>query len=342
MSDSQNTNVTNIEKAHFVNVSIAKTFDVEAPESATVKQNKDASHPRIPNETDYLFRKQYLRNVLGFLSVPNGDALWVFGRSGGGKTSLIEQVAARLHIPVFTQTASRNTTFEEFEGQFVMRSEKPGEAPSMSFEHGVLPQAMTEGGIMLINEADVMDPAELAGLLDIIEGKAHSIKANGGEIIKPHPDFRIVFCCNSSGSGDLTGRHPGIIPQNEALLDRCRFMEVDYPTKEEELPFLEKSTPALMPSGKHLLEKMWDVADIIRTLHEGSTVESMPNQTPLSINCSVRVLKRWAKLTVDMRGAPNAMDYAMDLAFLCRAPKEEQAAVKRICKDVFGPDLWKD
>ncbi|MDV5469036.1 AAA family ATPase [Klebsiella pneumoniae] len=76
---------------------------------------------------------------------------------------------------------------------------------------------MREGHLLLINEVDLADPAELAGLNDVLEGRPLVIAQNGGEIIKPHPMFRVVVTGNSTGSGDASGLYQGVMMQNLVL-----------------------------------------------------------------------------------------------------------------------------
>ncbi|MBO0180522.1 AAA family ATPase, partial [Vibrio parahaemolyticus] len=88
--------------------------------------------------------------------------------------------------------------------------------------------AMREGHVLLINEVDLVDPAELSGLNDILEGRPLVIAQNGGEIIKPHPMFRVIVTGNSTGSGDPSGLYQGVMMQNLAAMDRYRFSVVPY------------------------------------------------------------------------------------------------------------------
>ncbi len=78
----------------------------------------------------------------------------------------------------------------------------------MKFMYGPLAVAMREGHLLLINEVDLADPAELAGLNDVLEGRPCD-RSEWREIIKPHPMFRVVVTGNSTGSGDASGLYRG-------------------------------------------------------------------------------------------------------------------------------------
>ena len=78
------------------------------------------------------------------------------------------------------------------------------------------------------------------------------------------------------------------------------------------------------------------IANQVRKLFLGENGED----GQLSITMSTRTLVRWAKLSLAFRGAPNALEYALDQALLIRAAKEEREAILRIAKDVFG-EQWR-
>ncbi|MEZ9922365.1 AAA family ATPase, partial [Vibrio breoganii] len=84
---------------------------------------------------------------------------------------------------------------------------------------GCLTKAMREGHILILNEIDLMDPAELANMNAILEGSPLVISQLDGEIIAPHPNFRVVATSNSNGSGS-DGMYVGVQRLNLAFMDR--------------------------------------------------------------------------------------------------------------------------
>lgn len=314
---------------------IGSTFGFsDIPEKYMTIGYADKTNPFIPKISDsYVFRKDFIREVNAFLKDPSGDALYITGPTGSGKTSGITEMAGRLNWPVQQITAHGRMELTDLIGFHALKSDKPGETPSMKFMYGPLSVAMREGHILLINEVDLADPAELAGLNDILEGRPLVIAQNGGEIINPHPMFRVVVTGNSTGSGDSTGLYQGVMMQNLAAMDRYRFINVGYLDAETELKILEKVTPNLPVA---IRTGLIGIANKVRTLFVGDA----DNDGHLSITMSTRTVIRWAKLTLAFRGAPNALGYALDQALLIRASKEEREAIIRISKDIFG-EQWK-
>jgi len=309
-------------------IPVATTFGIQAPPKMTTEGFADANHPRIPvRKEGYVFRKDHLRDVLAYLSKPAGDGLYITGPTGSGKTSLVTQVAARLNWPVHAVTCHGRLELSDLIGQFTLVG------GNMQFVHGPLAESVRDGYLLILNEIDLMDPSELAGLNDIIEGNPLVIPQNGGEVIRPHPKFRVIATGNSAGSGDRVGLYQGVLQQNLAFLDRFRLIEIGYPEPDLEDSVLAKAVPG-MPQV--IREKMIRVANEVRKLFVGT--DDAPGA--ISLTMSTRGLLRWAALTVSFKGAPNALEYALERALTLRAEPEQRTAIHRIAADVFGDD-WK-
>ena len=305
---------------------VATTFGVKARPGLEVQGFADDTHPQIPVRKPYVFRPELLRDVLAFLHDAGGDGLFLTGPTGSGKTSLVTQVASRLNWPVQGVTCHGRMEIGALVGQFVLIN------GSTRFVHGPLSVAARDGHLLILNESDLMDPSELAGLNDIIEGQPLVIAENGGEVIRPHPQFRVFATGNSAGSGDGSGLYQGVLRQNLAFMDRFRVVQVGYPEAELEKQVILGAVPK-MPET--IVEKMIRVAEEVRRLLLGSDREA----GELTVTMSTRTLVRWASLSLTFKGAPNVFHYALEQALTARAEPEQREAIHRIAADVFG-DYW--
>ena len=308
--------------------SIADTFGITASASMKVEGFEPSQNPYVPKQKTYVFRKDHLRDVLAFLGSANGDGLYLTGPTGSGKTSLVEQVAARLQWGVHTVTGHGRMELNDLLGQYRLV-----DGGAMQWLDGPLTLAVRLGHVLLINEIDAVDPAELIGLNEIVEGKPLTIPQTGA-VISPHPKFRLIATGNSAGSGDQSGLYQGVLRQNISFLDRFRLMEVGYPDPEDEMKLLAELVPNMPETVR---ESMIKVANQIRKVFIGG----QDGGGMLSVTLSTRGLMRWAFLVATFKSAPNALAYSLDRALTFRADPSEREAIHRIAKDIFGDD-WSD
>lgn len=165
-----------------------------------------------------------MRELVVWIMTPS-DPLYVFGPTGAGKSSLIRQVAAKLNYPVFDITGHGRLEFNDLAGHLTV------ENGSMRFQYGPLALAMKFGGLFLLNELDLLDPATAAGLNGVLDGAPLCLPENGGEVIPPHPMFRFVATANTNGASDESGLYQGTLRQNLAFMDRFWLCEVGYRPK---------------------------------------------------------------------------------------------------------------
>jgi cobaltochelatase CobS len=165
----------------------------------------------------------------------------LIGHTGSGKTSFIEQVAARANYGVLRANMNGQTTIGDFVGFWTV---KGGET---IWVDGVLPVAMREGYWLVIDELDFAEPSILAVLTAVLEPNGRLLlKERGNEIVEPHPSFRLFATANAAGAMSAY-RHlyQGANLLNEAFLDRWRVYLFDYLSLEEETEVLVRTVPLL-------------------------------------------------------------------------------------------------
>jgi len=314
---------------------VNQTFKLpDVPDSVVVLGYSPNDNEQVPStDNDYVLRRSLLREVTAFLTQPFADAFYISGPTGSGKTSGITEILGRLNWPCQQVTAHGRLELADLIGHYKLVSTSKGEAPTMKFCYGVLPIAMKYGHVLLINEIDFADPAEISGLNDIIEGRPLVITETGGEVIQPHPMFRLIATGNSFGSGDESGMYQGVMVQNIAFMDRFRVTKVSYMEELAERVVLEKKVPRL---PEVVRVKMIEVANAIRAQFLGESDQGIGT---LATTMSTRTLCRWAGLTWSNRQNPSPLEYALDLALTNRVNESERIAIHKIATGIFG-DQW--
>lgn len=314
---------------------INKTFGVPAPAAAAVK-GFVAGHSfqsYVPETSQhYEFRKELLRDVVNWLSSPDGDGLYLAGPTGAGKTSAILEITGRLNWPTLCVSGHGRMEMHDLVGHHSIGTDENGNQ-IMRFIHGPLAVAMREGFVFILDEIDLLDPSVTTGLNAVLEGRPLVIADNSGEIIKPHPNFRFVATGNSAGQGDETGLHAGVQQQNIASMDRFVVLQVGYMEEATEVALLQK---VLHGADVQLVRSMVRVANMIRHQFIGN-LETTERGT-LSVTMSTRTLIRWAKNAGSLvkAGAPHPLKYAFERSFSFRTNGFERVAIHKICHEVFG------
>lgn len=275
-------------------------------------EDKDA----IPEVDDsYVFRVDELKNInmAIFLNIP----LLVWGPHGAGKTTVVEQICARLNRPMLRVQHTDTTEEAHIVGQMVVRD------GATEFDYGPLAEAMMRGWVYLADEYDFAHPAVIAVYQAVLEGKPLYIKEAppSQRLVKPHPHFRFIATGNTNGSGDNTGLYQGTKIGNAAAYSRFGItLKVEYPEKKTEVNILRSSLP--LPG--EVAEKLVDFAERVRDMY---------SKGELSIPISPRELLRAASIGIVKGGE---FRIGIDLAYANRLDEIEQQAVSDTAQRVFG------
>lgn len=295
--------------------------------TGTKVKGYDTPSPFTPKiNSNYIFHDSS-RDVIVWLITPPSP-LYVCGSAGCGKSSLVNQLAARLNYPVFEVTGHNRLEFQDLSGHHIVQN------GNMKFEYGPLALAMKYGCLFLLNELDLLEPSTATGLNSILDGQPLCIPENGGELIEPHPMFRFAATANTNGASDETGLYQGTLRMNMALMDRFTVIEVSYPKPDAELQVLEKAAPNL---PANIRKKMIEFANEVRRLFMGENGYGAGN---IELTISTRTLLRWADLTI--RYQPLAqqgiqpISYALDRAVGFRASTETRAMLHELVQRIFS------
>ena len=188
------------------------------------------NHPDVPAiDDDYQFREE-LVDMLAY-AVTTNERIWLHGHTGTGKSSLVDQVAARLGYPVVRVNFDGEISRMDLIGREVLRQE--GGTTVSEFVDGIIPRAMQRPCILLLDEIDFVRTEVSYVLQRLLETDGELvITEDGGRRVKADPMFRIVATGNTQGRGNETGHYPGARSQSAAFLDRFTVWgEVKYLTR---------------------------------------------------------------------------------------------------------------
>jgi len=194
--------------------------------------------------------------------------VYVTGLSGNGKTTMIEQVCAKLKREMFRVNITAQTDEDDLLGGFRLVN---GET---KFVYGPVVEAMKRGAVLLLDEVD-LGLAPIMCLQPVLEGKGVFLKKTG-EWIAPAPGFTVFATANTKGEGSDDGMFTHTNIQNEAFLDRFAFTyDQAYAPKKTELKILKKKAEKYGASDDGFLDNLVTWAEVTRKAFSEGAVEKV-------------------------------------------------------------------
>lgn len=233
--------------------------------------------------------------VLAYLS---GDNVFLWGPKGSGKSSLPEQICARLCIPFIRIGMKEDMESSELLGSNTVR------AKEVVWIDGPVTVAAQYGGVLCLDESSNITPGAAIALHPILEENRRLFLTDKmGTVdernIKIDPRFRIYLTDNTNLQGDITGKYVGTKVQNEAFIDRIfTRLNVNYMPAREEVAMIGRRVPDL---PKKVAEFMVKFADLCRKSYQ----QGMMQQT-----VSPRTLINWGRKSVQWGNIAMAYEVA--------------------------------
>ena len=205
--------------------------------------------------------------------------VYVTGLSGNGKTTMIEQVCAKLKKECFRVNITAQTDEDDLLGGFRLVN---GET---KFVYGPVVEAMRRGGVLLLDEVD-LGMAPIMCLQPVLEGKGVFLKKTG-EWITPADGFCVFATANTKGKGgEDQNRFAHTNVQNEAFLDRFAFTyEQSYAQKSVEKKILLKKMEKFGNIDADFATHLVNWADITRKAFNEGAVEDVISTRRLEDAC---------------------------------------------------------
>jgi len=322
---------------------------------------------QIPRRRDeYIFRRELMRDLLAwhdFMIKP----LYLYGPTQCGKTSVVNQLANRLNVPVWSITGHRQLELAEMLGHYGLN-----EAGGYVWMDGPLTLAAKNGGWFMINEVDRILPTVLVGLNDILEMGDFTLSNKQGEIVHLHPNFRIVCTGNTNMVEDVGGNYNTAYIHDKSVLERFAMMlEVDYPGIEEEQQMLEdvfasvdddamklwfseeslkvenedKSAPVQMLEGEFVTRKSFiaGLLRVARMIRIQSIDGGSESGSGLERTMSTASLIKWAQQCIIFRPATkfdiSPLHYALERSLTNGSSATTKVVIHQIVHSVFGVEF---
>ena len=188
----------------------------------------------------------------------------VQGYHGTGKSTHIEQVAARLNWPCVRINLDSHVSRIDLLGKdmIVLREGKQ----LTEYQEGLLPWAIQNPVALVFDEYDAGRPDVMFVIQRVLESDGRLTLLDQNKVIRPHPAFRLFATGNTIGLGDTTGLYHGTQQINQAQMDRWNIVaQLNYLDHDVETDIMARKLPDLdNKEGKENLSAMVRMADLTR------------------------------------------------------------------------------
>jgi cobaltochelatase CobS len=261
-------------------VNIKKTFGFDAKLPAKAFAKPDEYVPEI-DET-YQFDPATTKAILAGFT--HNRRVLVQGFHGTGKSTHIEQVAARLNWSCVRVNLDSHISRIDLIGRDAIRL-KDGKQIT-EFQEGILPWALKRPVALVFDEYDAGRPDVMFVIQRILEAQGKLTLLDQNEVIAPHPSFRIFATANTIGMGDTSGLYHGTQPINQGQMDRWNIVTtLNYLPVAQEAAMVMAKLPnyAKNKAGKDTIKAMVTMAKLTRTgFMQGDISSVMSPRTVLS------------------------------------------------------------
>ena len=276
-------------------------------------------------DPDYVFDPATTRAILAGFA--RNRRVMVQGYHGTGKSTHIEQVAARLNWPMVRVNLDSHVSRIDMVGKDVIVL-KDGKQVT-EFQEGILPWALQRPVAILFDEYDAGRPDVMFVIQRVLEASGSLTLLDQTKVIRPHPAFRLFATTNTIGLGDTTGLYHGTQQINQGQMDRWSIVAtLNYlPAKTEEA-IVEAKLKQLAETeeGRKTISDMVKVADLSRDAFMNGDISTV---------MSPRTVLTWAE-NYEIFGD---LGQAFRLTFLNKCDEVERPVIAEMYQRVFGEDL---
>lgn len=303
-------------------LSVRQTFGLESDMEVPAFSEADIHVPDI--DDSYRFDADTTLAILAGFAF--NRRVLIQGYHGTGKSTHIEQVAARLNWPCIRVNLDSHISRIDLVGKdaIVMREG----AQVTEFREGMLPWALQRPTALVFDEYDAGRPDVMFVIQRVLEVEGKLTLLDQNKVLKPHPYFRLFATTNTIGLGDTTGLYHGTQQINQGQMDRWNIVAtLNYLAHDAEVEIVLAKVPDYQTKeGKEQVDAMVKVAAMTRTgFINGDISTVMSPRTVITWAENARIFK---DLGVGFR-----------LTFLNKCDEIERATVAEYYQRCFGLDL---
>ena len=263
-------------------VEVSKIFNIDTKMIAKGFEEKTEWVPEI--DEGYIFDKDTTLSILAGFN--HNRRVMVQGFHGTGKSTHIEQIAARLNWPCVRINLDSHISRIDLLGKDAIKL-KDGKQIT-EFQEGMLPWSIQNPVALVFDEYDAGRPDVMFVIQRILEVEGKLTLLDQNKVIKPHPSFRLFATTNTVGLGDVTGLYHGTQQINQGQMDRWHILSsLNYLDENQELKVvLSKVNEFNSNKNKEILKNMIKLANLTRNGFENGDI---------SILMSPRTVISWAQ-----------------------------------------------
>ncbi len=303
-------------------VSVRQVFgidtDLEVPAYSTSEEHVPELDP------DYLFNRETTLAILAGFAY--NRRVMIQGYHGTGKSTHIEQVAARLNWPCIRVNLDSHVSRIDLVGKdaIVIRDGKQ----VTEFREGIIPYALQSNTALVFDEYDAGRPDVMFVIQRILEVSGKLTLLDQSKVIQPHPAFRLFSTTNTIGLGDTSGLYHGTQQINQGQMDRWSIVTtLNYLPHDDEVNIvLAKVKSFSTEEDRETISKMVRVADLSRNAFMNGD---------LSTVMSPRTVITWAENAEIF----DDVGFAFQLSFLNKCDELERGLVAEFYQRCFDVEL---
>ena len=249
------------------------------------------------------------------------------GYHGTGKSTHIEQVAARINWPTIRVNLDSHISRIDLIGKdaIVLKDGKQ----VTEFREGLLPWALQHACALVFDEYDAGRPDVMFVIQRVLEVEGKLTLLDQNRVIRPHPAFRLFSTANTVGLGDTTGLYHGTQQINQGQMDRWNIVAtLNYlPHAEEtEIVMAKLGIDPADKAARKRVESMVALADLTRAGFINGDISTV---------MSPRTVITWAENTRIF----GEVGFAFRLTFLNKCDEAERGTVAEYYQRCFNEEI---